>query len=48
VRPPDRRRQATAARAAAVEDALDARGWRWSHRLSARLDALLVIEESGA
>jgi hypothetical protein len=38
---------ATAARCARreVEAALDVGGWRWSHRLSLWVDALLVLEE---
>lgn len=36
--------QARAARAK-VEAALDAAGWPWSQRLSARLDLLVTIEE---
>lgn len=39
--------QARAARGE-IEAALEDRGWPWSWRLSVWLDALVVLEESGA
>jgi hypothetical protein len=42
---PRRSAEARAARRA-IEDALDANGWRWSRRISFWLDALVILDET--